>query len=286
MNNHTQTKLHTVYGARLPDDIYKYYCETNPLRINLESNSDSDSNNLNLYWECVSRFLSNLHDVLLDPKHELSINNIMTENYYFLAKVCVDRSFAIGDLIKIRNDRKVKHNKNLANLLSHHVLPFYITNLYSRFNPSDHRTPTFEQTPVHTRINPVTGLPLQHYNYQAYSAPNQQFQFPFQFQPFQSFQPMQQFQPMQMQSVNQGTKMSLKSVKPKPPMRPRSKKPHLVSHSSNKKEETEELNPILIPTDTDLPSTVYDCYRPAFNKTASPLLPVDDASGQPSTIPT
>lgn len=299
MNNHTQAQLHTVYGVSLPDDIFKFYCDANPLKLDLNEQKSADT-----YWECVNRFLTTIHSVLLDPAHELSIGNIMTENYYFLAKVCVDRSFDVGDLIKIRNDRKIKHNKNLANQISHHVLPFYITNLYKRVKESDHRPHTMVQTPVKPVINPTTGMPLpppMQMPYQAFHP----FQMPFQhFQPFQQFppfQPFQQFQmPFQMQPQFQQAfqlqpNISVKQVSescsdaPRKPHLPRpnvrTKKPRLISHSTAKKPTQEsELAPLLIPTDTDLPSTVYDCYKPSFSRTNSPLLPVDVAE-QPSTIP-
>lgn len=124
--------LTQVYGLRLPMDLYLCYCQVNPLKISLPKNADGLYGYSEKYWECVSNFLLNLHSVILDQTHSLHVSKIQTDQYYFLTKMCIDRSFRIGDIINIRNDRSSQYNKTLANIISHNILPFYIINLYHR----------------------------------------------------------------------------------------------------------------------------------------------------------
>lgn len=109
-------ELITMYGP-LASSVHQCYTIHNPLKTDQPM----------IYWENVRIFLHELHTILYtrDQKHNIEI--IPTDAYFFLCKMCVDRSFTVADLINIRNDRTVKFNKNIANDLSHNVLPQYIT---------------------------------------------------------------------------------------------------------------------------------------------------------------
>ncbi len=117
------SELNDVYGS-VAGNIFHYYRSINPLtRIEPK-----------VYWENVRVFLDELHQVLYRKDHTHSVDKINTENYYFLCKMCVDRSFAIYDIISIRNDRDQQSCKLLANEIAHNVLPLYI--LYLRQIPN------------------------------------------------------------------------------------------------------------------------------------------------------
>lgn len=255
MNNYTRTHLYAVYGTYLPDDVYKHYCNINPLELDM----GLTNNPVDKYWECTNRFLTSLHEVLLDPAHSLSIDNIKTENYYFLAKVCVDRSFDVGDLINIRNIRNVKYNKDLANQISHHVLPLYITNLYTRVKEGDYRPHVMSSTPVRQFMNPATNMPFQPYQpYQPY---------------YQNYQPYQSYQTTP-SSYTPPTKQA-SVVKPD--------KPKIVAIKKCNADDCLS-SVILIPTESDLPATIYDCYRPHTSQHAD-TIPVVGRIDKPPTIP-
>lgn len=109
-------ELTSVYGP-MATSVCQCYVTHNPLKTDKPE----------IYWENVRIFLHELHTILYTQDNKLNIEVIATEAYFFLCKMCVDRSFTVSDLIDIRNDRTVKHNKNIANDLSHNVLPQYIT---------------------------------------------------------------------------------------------------------------------------------------------------------------
>ena len=123
---HLAHDLCQVYG-HIANDIFLSYTNINPLRF--KDNVSADS-----YWENVRIFLDEMHKILYTKEHKLSISSIRTEAYYFLCKMCIDRSFSVKELIDIRNVRSVKYNKDIANDISHISLPSYIT--YLRQIPS------------------------------------------------------------------------------------------------------------------------------------------------------
>lgn len=109
-------ELTALYGP-MATSVFRCYSTHNPLRTDRPE----------IYWENIRIFLHELHTILYTRDNKLNIEVIPTEAYFFLCKMCVDRSFTVANLIDIRNDRTVKHNKNIANDLSHNVLPQYIT---------------------------------------------------------------------------------------------------------------------------------------------------------------
>ena len=121
------SELEDVYGP-ISGKVYYYYTVINPLEKSDETISQ--------YWENVRCFLDELHKVLYNKEHTHAVENITTEGYYFLCKMCIDRSFTVSDLINIRNNRTSKYGKILANEISHNVLPLHIMYLRQITNRS------------------------------------------------------------------------------------------------------------------------------------------------------
>ena len=103
-------ELENVYGL-IANSVYSAYELHNPLKL--------DTEQFIQYWETTRAFLENLHSVLYHKEHQLSIYSIKPESYYFLVKMCIDRSFTLSQLIDIRNDSDNKKAKDLANEIAH-----------------------------------------------------------------------------------------------------------------------------------------------------------------------
>lgn len=150
-----EKRLYAIYGHQLPTEIYQYYSDSNPLKCAKT-----------VYWEHVGRFLNFLHEVLLNKDHSYFVGRIKTENYFFLCKMCVDKSFDICDIIDIRNDSACKYNKTIATNIAHNVMPAYVVSLDQAIRPEDYcsykRVPQYPEFPV----NPYTRteIPSCYYN--------------------------------------------------------------------------------------------------------------------------
>jgi len=108
--------LERVYGC-MAGSVYAVYALYNPLKAATNE----------VYWEHTRKFLEQLHMVLYTKDHQLSLHKIKPESYFFLVKTCIDHSYAVTELIDIRNDRENKHTKDMANYIAHHILPPYLT---------------------------------------------------------------------------------------------------------------------------------------------------------------
>lgn len=175
------TELNSLYGP-VADGVYKCYTSADPLA----------KGNTAEYWENVRLFLDELHRVLFLRDHTHCVEKLCTENYYFLTKLCVDRSFSLPDLITVRNDRKKQHCKILANDISHNVLPLYI--LYLKQDNGRKHTVT-DCTPGPVRAPPG----LTPYCYGPYMPPGMQMPglMP-QYMPMPQGMPMPYYMPMPM----------------------------------------------------------------------------------------
>jgi hypothetical protein len=111
-------ELENVYGL-IAGSVYSAYELHNPLKLDVDQ--------VPQYWEITRAFLEHLHSVLYHKEHQLSIYSIKPESYYFLVKMCIDRSFTLSQLIDVRNDSDNKKTKDLANEIAHHVIPPYLT---------------------------------------------------------------------------------------------------------------------------------------------------------------
>jgi hypothetical protein len=136
--SHLAAELKQVYGCTA-DSVFSIYVKHNPLKYGQGMMSTSESEpEVMRYWEHTRRFLEYLHSVLYAEDHELSLHKLKPESYFFLTKICIDHAFDITELINIRNDKERKYAKDMANDISHHILPPYLTfrkqTLYCRFD--------------------------------------------------------------------------------------------------------------------------------------------------------
>lgn len=123
-------QLYDLYGDTA-QQVYKRYVKHDPLAV--------PGNN---YWEHVRIFMDELHAILYDKDHKLSIMSIRPESYFILTNMCVGRSFTVADLISI-NSKDISYS-NISYDIAYEVLPGYIT--YRR------------QTPKHTHHTHELGV--------------------------------------------------------------------------------------------------------------------------------
>ena len=106
-------------------ETHNIYERINPLK----KITVNQLNQLNNYWVQVTKFLTNLHETIYTPSHEMHYSKLAVDQYYFLVKMCVDFSFSVPDLITIRNQQDSKACKEIANEIAHNLLPAYILTL-------------------------------------------------------------------------------------------------------------------------------------------------------------
>ena len=110
-------------NAQLAALLFQCYCRINPLNL-----SDGTP-----YWLNVETFLRELQLVLLDDAHPNSFNNILTEHYLMLCKLCVEVSFKVSDILKMDMESRNVLDV-LATEIAYHILPMYVMNLRQRYS--------------------------------------------------------------------------------------------------------------------------------------------------------
>ena len=142
-------ELEQIYGCNAIS-VYSVYVKHDPLKI---------KPNVDQYWEHTRRFLENLHSVLYSPGHQMSLQSIAPESYYFLTKICIDHAFSVTELINVRNDREQKYAKDMANDIAHFILPPYLTyrrqTLDCKFTSNNGPQPVSEQAKLHAMPMPM-----------------------------------------------------------------------------------------------------------------------------------
>jgi hypothetical protein len=255
---HLATELTQVYGYTA-DAIYNVYVKHNPLKYGTDK--------LEQYWEHTRKFMEDLHRVLYDKTHQLSLHQIRPESYYFLIKTCIDHAFSITELISIRNDREKKYAKDMANDIAHNIIPPYLTYRKQTINcnitgsgvvpgpvalppgvPPMPPMPPQQFMPFQMPM-PFHPFPMQ----QMYMPPTMPMPMPMQmpFPPFPPFPPMQMpMMPMPMQQPTQPAKI-------RPVVK---QKPVCIRNSEEKAQATEGLVMPLPSDDDNIPLNFYSVY--------------------------
>ena len=149
-----------VYYNPFANALHMYYCAVNPLKMAQPN-----------YWSHVQCFVTEINNVLYSPGHTHNLCHLGTESYYFLCKLCIDKSFSVSDLILLRNDRTEQLTKVLANEISHNLLPLHIIYLRGA-NPRPIKMDGAKQVikcikkvqPTKISLNEDTSIPLGFYS--------------------------------------------------------------------------------------------------------------------------
>src|SRR3989344_1507452 len=114
-------RLRSTYGP-MSQLVFDVFLSKDPL-------SYAQSPQATLYWKMVSKFMDELHYALYNKDFQFSLSEIKPQNYYFLIKCCIDRSFDVTDFITIRNQKDRFPLTEIANKICHGYFHDYIVYL-------------------------------------------------------------------------------------------------------------------------------------------------------------
>lgn len=264
--NNKMIIFYILVMAQIRNEIFSQYCKINPLHL--------EESEYARYWVNTDRFITELNGVLGTDNHPFSVNNIMTDNYYFLSKLCVDRSFDLTDLINIMNDRTDKYNKKLANELAHHVLPGYI--ISTNYEPTKPYQPQPQQqihsqyqSPFQAQYHAPMLPPYQQVYGQALSFPYMQTMYP----PMSIYPPI--YPPIAHQQIPVKTASTIPSNNTSQAKLPKPRiKPRIIDHGDRKEPTQESKLPKLIPKfgEDYIPLGFYDAYHNHFSSNKDEII--------------
>ena len=194
--NIIKTQIITIYGD-IAKDIHTIYNAVNPLNQNVD------------YWIHVGKFLEHLHNVLYKDDYQYSLNNILSDHYFFIAQICTINSFDVFERIAILNDKDRKSCKNIANRISHELMYNYLEYLKNKITKQT--TTSHDFVPIAHPKHPTLQPQQYQYNYppqgyfhtQGIMPPPSRWGWYWGFNPWQQILPPQPPQPPQPQPAPQ-----------------------------------------------------------------------------------